>query len=133
MPVLYTKPENESQFIPLQMLVWPNFETVAWVDNDTWFNRYKIYSEKSIETLEPELREFILRWREKAQQEKETFVPPDCHVKYAGARFAYKDMLYEIPGMPGISSDLFAELSLDMEEELKQMGCRWVERTGCID
>lgn len=141
MPVLYTDPENESQYIPLRTWVKSEdgkpepgqWETVAWVDHETWFNPYKIYSEESIEALEPELKEFILRWREKAQQEKETFVPPDYREKFAGNRFTYKDMLYEIPGMPGISSDLYAKLSVDMEKELKQMGCRWVDYTGSID
>ena len=138
MPVLYTDPENESQYLPLRMLIRsasepPRWETVAWVDHDTWFHPYKIYSAESIEALEPELKEFILRWREKAQQEKETFVPRDWHEKFAGNRFTYKDMLYEIPGMPGISSDLYAQLSVDIEKELKQMGCRWVDYTGSID
>lgn len=141
MPVLYTKPEDESQYIPLRMWVksepgQPNpgqWEIRAWVDHETWFNPYKIYSEESIEALVPELKEFILRWREKAQQEKETFVPPDYREKFAGNLFAYKDMLYEIPGMPGISNDLYAKLSADMEEELKQMGCRWVSYTGSMD
>lgn len=127
MEVLYTEPEDGSQYIVLT----ENGQTV-WMDYDAWFNPVPIYSDDSIEALVPELREFILRWRENAQKAKETFMHA-CPEKNAGTRFVYQDKSYEIPGMPGIDNELYASLSPDMEKELKQMGCRWVAYTGSID
>lgn len=128
MEVLYTEPEDSSQYIAIK----DNGQTVVWMDYDAWFNPIPIYSEASIEALVPELREFILRWRENAQKAKETYVHV-CPEKNAGTQFVYKDKCYKIPGMPGIDNELYARLSLDMEKELKQMGCKWVTYTGSID
>ncbi len=128
MKVLYTEPEDSSEYIALRQ----GGETVVWMDYDAWFNPIPIYSEASIEALVPELREFILRWRKKALEEKETFVPY-CPEKHAGTKFVYGDKSYEIPGMPGISNELYAHLSTDIEKELQQMGCKWTTYTGSID
>lgn len=128
MAVFYTEPENASEYIVIR----GEGQASIWMDYESWFNPCKIYSEASIEALAPELKEFILRWRGNAQKAKETFVPV-CPEKYAGHKFVYKGQCYEIPGMPGISNELYAWLSFDMEKELKQMGCRWVSYTGSID
>ncbi|MDE7268872.1 MAG: hypothetical protein K2N81_00180 [Acetatifactor sp.] len=127
MSVLYTEPKDEKDYISIQ----EEGQTI-WMDIETWFNPYIIYSEDSIEKLVPELREFILRWRENAEKAKETFVP-SCPEKNAGTKFIYKDNFYKIPGMPGIDHELYAYLALDMERELKQMGCKWITYTGSID
>lgn len=128
MAVLYQQPDDRKGYFRLTS----NGQTEIWMDYETWLNPCQIYSDESIEALTPELREFILRWREKAQKEKESFVSV-CPEKDAGTRFVYQDGFYEIPGMPGIENELYAKLSVEMEKELKQMGCAWTEYTGCID
>lgn len=127
MSVLYEEPADKSQYLSLQAE-----GQMIWIDYESWFDPYQIYSEDSIEQLPPELREFILKWRKNAQKAKETFVPV-CPEKHAGTQFTYQDIFYEIPGMPEISNELYASLSPDMERELKQMGCRYVAYTGSID
>ncbi|MCM1326476.1 MAG: hypothetical protein NC094_03755 [Bacteroidales bacterium] len=128
MPVLYTEPQDKSQYAQLGT----TDGGFLWLDLESWFHPYIIYSQESIDALAPELKEFILRWREIARKAKETF-EPYCPEKYAGNRFIYKDTFYKIPGMPGISNELYAHVSTGMEEELKQMGCPFVDYTGSID
>ncbi|MCM1092091.1 MAG: hypothetical protein NC092_13450 [Butyrivibrio sp.] len=128
MSVLYTEPQDKSQYVPLEAAD----RSILWIDWESWLEPYEIYSEESIEALGPELREFVLKWRENARLAKETFVPV-CPEKNAGTRFAYKDTFYEIPGMPDISNELYAKLSMDMEMELRQMGCKYVSYTGTVD
>lgn len=128
MAVFYQRPEDADGYFR----VVSNGQIEIWMDYETWLNPCKIYSDESIEALTPELREFILRWREKAQKAKEGFVPV-CPEKSAGTRFVYQDQFYEIPGMPEIENELYAKLSMDIERELKQMGCAWAEYTGMID
>lgn len=129
MSVLYTKPTDDKDYISVSL---KEEGVTIWIDLESWFNPYLIYSEESIEQLVPELKEFILRWRENAEKAKETFVP-SCPEKNAGTQFVYQDKFYKIPGMPGISSELYAKVSLDMERELEQMGSLWVTYTGSID
>ncbi|MDE6687692.1 MAG: hypothetical protein K2J95_06005 [Lachnospiraceae bacterium] len=128
MAVLYKKPDDTDGYFQLMN----DGQTEIWMDIDTWLNPIPIYSDESIEALTPELREFILRWREKAQKAKESFVP-SCPEKYAGTQFVYQDKFYKISGMPGIEAELYASLSLDIERELKQLGCGWTAYTGSVD
>lgn len=128
MPIFHTEPEDKSHYACLRAANGG----FVWLDLESWFDPYRIYSQESIDALPPELKEFVLRWRENALKAKETF-EPYCPEKGAGTRFIYKDKFYEIPGMPGISNELYAHVSTDMEKELIRMGCDFVDYTGSID
>lgn len=72
MSILYTKPTDDKDYISVSL---KEEGVTIWIDIESWFDPYLIYSEESIENLVPELKEFILRWRENAEKAKETFVP----------------------------------------------------------